>query len=140
MEGSFVLPTLRDAMQTIIGDKTHLTERCEAMLADRIMPIGVPTWFSSLIAATNCSASVYDLIDFRLVYQVDGEVVMSLQCRDLDDLNVHLANLSFDNMIAYAEEQINSFHTFAVLACGVLSFPMHRDVPLSKSLLCWNQA
>ena len=28
-----------------------------------------------------------DLIDFRLVYQVDGEVVMSLQCRDLDDLN-----------------------------------------------------
>ena len=46
-----------------------------------------------------------DLIDFRLVYQVDGEVVMSLQCRDLDDLNVHLANLSFDNMIAYAEEQ-----------------------------------
>ena len=46
-----------------------------------------------------------DLIDFRLVYQVDGEVVMSLQCRDQDDLNVHLANLSFDNMIAYAEEQ-----------------------------------
>ena len=45
-----------------------------------------------------------DLIDFRLVYRVDGEVVMSLQCRDLDELNVHLANLSFDNMIAYAEE------------------------------------
>ena len=32
-EGDFVLPTMRSAMQTIIADNTHLTERCEAMLA-----------------------------------------------------------------------------------------------------------
>ena len=39
MEGSFVLPTLRDAMQTIIKDNTHLTERCEAMLAELHGPL-----------------------------------------------------------------------------------------------------
>ncbi len=31
-EGSFVLPTMREAMQTIIKENTHLTERCETML------------------------------------------------------------------------------------------------------------
>ena len=41
-EGSFVLPTLRDAMQTIIGDNTHLTERCEAMLAELNGPLAAP--------------------------------------------------------------------------------------------------
>ena len=42
MEGSFVLPTLRDAMQTIIEDNTHLTERCEAMLAELNGPLAAP--------------------------------------------------------------------------------------------------
>ena len=42
VEGSFVLPTLRDAMQTIIGDNTHLTERCEAMLAELNGPLAAP--------------------------------------------------------------------------------------------------
>ena len=46
-----------------------------------------------------------DLIDSRLIYRVDSEVVVSLQCHDLEDLSVHLANLNFDEMIAYAEEQ-----------------------------------
>ncbi len=41
-EGSFVLPTLRDAMQTIIKDNTHLTERCEAMLATLSGPLAAP--------------------------------------------------------------------------------------------------
>ena len=49
-----------------------------------------------------------DLIDSRLVYQVDGETVVSLQCHDLDDLCEYLANLDFDEMIAYAEEQYNT--------------------------------
>ena len=31
-EGDFILPMMRDAMQTIIAEKTHLTERCEAIL------------------------------------------------------------------------------------------------------------
>lgn len=32
-EGDFILPMMREAMNTIIADNTHLTERCEAMLA-----------------------------------------------------------------------------------------------------------
>ncbi len=31
-EGDFILPMMREAMNTIIADNTHLTERCEAML------------------------------------------------------------------------------------------------------------
>ena len=42
MEGSFVLPALLNAMQTIIGDNTHLTERCEAMLAELNGPLAAP--------------------------------------------------------------------------------------------------
>lgn len=33
-EGDFILPMMREAMNTIIADNTHLTERCEAMLAE----------------------------------------------------------------------------------------------------------
>ncbi len=41
-EGDFVLPTMRSAMQTIIADNTHLTERCEAMLAALDGPLAAP--------------------------------------------------------------------------------------------------
>lgn len=33
-EGDFILPMMREAMNTIIADNTHLTEQCEAMLAE----------------------------------------------------------------------------------------------------------
>ena len=46
-----------------------------------------------------------DLVDSRLVYQVDGETVSAISCKDLSDLNEYLANLDFDEMIAFAEEQ-----------------------------------
>ena len=32
-DGDFILPMMREAMNTIIADNTHLTERCETMLA-----------------------------------------------------------------------------------------------------------
>ena len=227
MEGSFVLPTLRDAMQTIIGDKTHLTERCEAMLAELNGPLAAPleptyeelnpppppkkeyrfalgdtvylgTQEYELLAFDEQTVRLFDpafpiinkelpradfdrmlaenplndrllqvveeppapepvqndaaldkavqlineycmevfdqeadfsdlhyvdlafsstgdsehtvevsadLVDCRLIYQVDGEVVVSLQCHDLDDLSEYLANLDFDQMIAFAEEE-----------------------------------
>ncbi len=41
-EGDFILPMMRDAMQTIIGENTHLTERCEAVLAGLNGPLAVP--------------------------------------------------------------------------------------------------
>ncbi len=42
MEGSFVLPVMREAMQAIIRDNTHLTERCQAMLAELDGPLAAP--------------------------------------------------------------------------------------------------
>ena len=46
-----------------------------------------------------------DLVDFRIVYEVDGKVSTTLQCHNLNDLNDHLIGLDFDEMIAFAEEQ-----------------------------------
>ncbi len=235
-EGCFVLPTLRDAMQTIIKDNTHLTERCEALLVQLSGPLAAPleptadetnpppppkkeyrlslgdtihlgTQEYSLIAFDEKTVRLYDptfplinkemeraefdrmlaenpqndslayavedipepadtktpeepappqenkalaeakrlinvycqqefgqdaddsdlshidlaftttsdsdlpievsadLVHFRLVYQVNGQDAVTLQCHDLDDLNQYLANLDFDEMTAYAEEQ-----------------------------------
>ena len=42
VDGSFVLPIMRAAMQTIIQENTHLTERCEAMLAELNGPLAAP--------------------------------------------------------------------------------------------------
>ncbi len=235
-EGSFVLPTLRDAMQTIIRDNTHLTGRCEAVLAQLSGPLAAPleptydelnpppppkkeyrfslgdtvylgaqeysliafnekavrlydptfplinkemerTEFDKMLAEnplndhlaqivedapepsdtetpeesatpqestvlteakrliqaycqeefeqgadfsdlshvalahTTTSDNEYpieisaDLVRFRLVSQVNGQDTVSLQCHDLDDLNQYLANLDFDEMAAYAEDE-----------------------------------
>ena len=41
-EGDFILPMMREAMQTIIGENTHLTERCEAVLAQLSGPLAAP--------------------------------------------------------------------------------------------------
>ena len=39
--GNFVLPVMREAMQTIMSAETHLTERCEAMLAELSGPLAM---------------------------------------------------------------------------------------------------
>lgn len=41
-EGDFILPMMREAMNTIIADNTHLTERCEAMLESLNSDIAKP--------------------------------------------------------------------------------------------------
>jgi len=46
-----------------------------------------------------------DLIDYRVICQADGEVMLSLQCHDMDDLTEYLTNLSVDNLIDYVEAQ-----------------------------------
>lgn len=45
-----------------------------------------------------------DLVNFRLVYAVDGEAVYINECQSLGELNGYLAGLSFDTMIADAED------------------------------------
>ncbi len=57
-----------------------------------------------------------DLIDLRIIYEVDGKAVATLQCNDLNDLNDHLAGLDFDAMIALAEEQYEKNQQQTVLA------------------------
>ena len=227
-EGDFILPMMRDAMQTIIGENTHLTERCEAMLEALNGPLAAPMEpteaelnpppppkkgyvitlgttvflgaqeyevlayddkevrlydlefplfnkemsreefeqrlaenpqndhllqvvedapeiteqpeneadldsakalineycmeifeseadFSDLshvdlaFSSTGDSAhtvEIYaDLVGYKLVYQVDGAEVASIQCAGFGDLNEFLANLDFDEMVAFAEEE-----------------------------------
>ena len=41
-EGDFILPMMREAMNAIIADNTHLTERCEAMLESLSSDIAKP--------------------------------------------------------------------------------------------------
>lgn len=42
LEGDFILPMMREAMNQIIADNTHLTERCEAMLESLSSDIAKP--------------------------------------------------------------------------------------------------
>ena len=51
-----------------------------------------------------------DLNAFRLVYLVDGETVYENVCESLSDLNVYLANLDFDVMVAQADEWYQQKH------------------------------
>ena len=227
-EGDFILPMMRDAMQTIIGENTHLTERCEAMLEALNGPLAAPLEpteaelnpppqpkkeyvitlgttvflgaqeyevlayddkevrlydlefplfnkemsreefeqklaenpqndhllqvvedapeiteqpetaddldsakalineycmevfeseadftdlshvdlaFSSTSDSTHSVEIYADLVGFRLVYQVNGAEVASIQCAGFRDLNEFLANLDFDEMVAFAEEK-----------------------------------
>lgn len=54
------------------------------------------------------SIEVYaDLVNFRLIYAVDGEAVYTNECQSLAELNGYLANLDFDAMIADAEEALD---------------------------------
>ena len=227
-EGDFILPMMRDAMQTIIGSNTHLTERCEAMLEalngpfaaplepteaelnpppppkkEYVITLGTTVFLGaqeyevlayddkevrlydlefplfnkemsreefeqklaenpqndhllqvveeaseiteqpetvadldsakalineycmevfeseadftdlshvdlafSSTSDSGHSVEIYaDLVGFRLVYQVDGAEVTSIQCAGFRDLNEFLANLDFDEMVAFAEEE-----------------------------------
>ena len=51
-----------------------------------------------------------DLTAYRLVYQVDGETVYENSCESLSDLNVYLANLDFDVIVAQADEWYQQKH------------------------------
>ena len=41
-EGEFVLPLMREAMEVIIGEDTHLTQRCKKVLEDLKGPLAAP--------------------------------------------------------------------------------------------------
>ena len=71
----------------------------------------VPLAFSSPSASAHPVEISVDLVSFRLSYLVDGSEAASIQCAGFHDLNELLANLDFDEMVAFAEEEYNKQQT-----------------------------
>ncbi len=67
----------------------------------------VPLAFSSTSDSAHTVEISVDLVSFRLSYLVDGSEAASIQCAGFRDLNEFLANLDFDEMVAFAEEEYN---------------------------------
>ena len=51
-----------------------------------------------------------DLNDYRINYAVDNEIVRSIQCDSLEELNGHLENLYFGSLISRAEYEYYRLH------------------------------
>jgi len=66
--------------------------------------------FSSTSDSEHTVEIFADLVAFRLVYQVDGETVHEITCGRLSELNGYLANLDFDEMVAYADDRYQQEH------------------------------
>lgn len=71
----------------------------------------VPLAFSSTSDSAHTVEISVDLVSFRLSYLVDGSEAASIQCAGFHDLNELLANLDFDEMVAFAEEEYNKQQT-----------------------------
>ena len=71
----------------------------------------VPLAFSSTSDSAHTVEISVDLVSFRLSYLVDGAEATSIQCAGFRDLNEFLANLDFDEMVAFAEEEYNKQQT-----------------------------
>ena len=69
-----------------------------------------------------------DLESNRLVYQVGYETVHEVKCEDLQELNEYLANLDFDQMLAYAESQYSTIHQ--IDSGNELSEEQAEDAPI----------
>ena len=67
----------------------------------------VPLAFSSTSDSAHTVEISADLVSFRLSYLVDDTEAASIQCAGFRDLNDFLANLDFDEMVAFAEEEYN---------------------------------
>lgn len=66
--------------------------------------------FSSTSDSEHTIGIFADLTAFRLVYQVDGEIVHEIACESLSELNGYLANLDFDEMVAHADDRYQQEH------------------------------
>ena len=71
----------------------------------------VPLAFSSTSDSAHTVEISADLVSFRLSYLVDGAEATAIQCAGFRDLNEFLANLDFDEMVAFAEDEYNKQQT-----------------------------
>ena len=98
-------PVLNDALQEA---KLLINEYCMEEFeqeADYSDLSHVDLAFSATSDSAHTVEIFADLTAFRLVYQVDGEVVHEIACDSLTELNSYLSNLDFDEMVALADEQ-----------------------------------
>ena len=103
-------PVLNDALQEA---KLLINEYCMEEFeqeADYSDLSHVDLAFSATSDSAHTVEIFADLTAFRLVYQVDGEVVHEIACDSLTELNSYLANLDFDEMVALADEQYQQRH------------------------------
>jgi len=66
--------------------------------------------FSSTSDSEHTVEIFADLAAFRLVYQVDSEIVHEIACKNLSKLNGYLANLDFDEMVAHVDDRYQQEH------------------------------
>ena len=78
--------------------------------ADFSDPANVSVGYSSTEDGEHSIQVAVDLTAFSINYAVDSEIVYSVQCGSLHELNEYLANLSFDAMIADAEQHFHERH------------------------------
>ena len=57
-----------------------------------------------------------DLVDYRMLYEVDGELVARVQFNDLDELNEFFEDLDFSELVAFAEERREKEQTVSIPA------------------------
>lgn len=91
----------------LINDFCMETFDTEADFSD---PANVSVGYSSTEEGEHSIQVAVDLTAFSINYAVDSEIVYSVQCGSLHELNEYLANLSFDAMIADAEQHFHERH------------------------------
>lgn len=91
----------------LINDFCMETFDTEADFSD---PANVSVGYSSTEDGEHSIQVTVDLTAFSINYAVDSEIVYSVQCGSLHELNEYLANLSFDAMIADAEQHFYERH------------------------------
>ena len=91
----------------LINDFCMETFDTEADFSD---PANVSVGYSSTEDGEHSIQVAVDLTAFSINYAVDSEIVYSVQCGSLHELNEYLANLSFDAMIADAEQHFHERH------------------------------
>ena len=94
-------------------DKQLINEYCMEVFeqeADFSNLSHVDLAFSSTSDSEHTIEIFADLTAFRLVYQVDGEIVHEIACESLSELNGYLANLDFDEMVAHADDRYQQEH------------------------------
>ena len=91
----------------LINDFCMETFDTEADFSD---PANVSVGYSSTEDGEHSIQVAVDLTAFSINYAVDSEIIYSVQCGSLHELNEYLANLSFDAMIADAEQHFHERH------------------------------